>query len=78
MEEPASEKASIKNRSQVWRSILSIVLVIVLLAGLPIAVWFDLRTLSENNLLQQAEDLNSMITKIRAYYSPYAPTFARH
>src|SRR5580704_6080009 len=52
-----------------YSSVMSIILVLVLLAGLPIAVWLDLCTLSENTLLRQAEDLNSTISSIRAYYS---------
>ena len=43
-------------------------LVVVLLAGLPIAVWLDLRNISESALRRQASDLNSMMTSIRAYY----------
>lgn len=43
-------------------------LVLLLLAGLPIAVWLDLRTLSESALRRQADDLNSVITGVRSYY----------
>ncbi|MBV9407585.1 MAG: adenylate/guanylate cyclase domain-containing protein, partial [Candidatus Eremiobacteraeota bacterium] len=46
-----------------------ILLVVVLLAGLPIAVWLDLRSISEAALRRQASDLNSAITEIRAFYS---------
>ena len=35
-----------------------ILLVLVMLAGLPVAVWLDLRNLSETALLRQAKDLN--------------------
>lgn len=52
-------------RSRQW---VLISLVIVLLAGLPIAVWLDLRNISQNALRRQAGDLNSMMTSIRAYY----------
>jgi hypothetical protein len=38
--------------------------VIVLLAGLPTAVWLDLHSLSEAALRRQASDLNSVITSI--------------
>src|SRR6516164_6483934 len=44
-------------------------LVIALLAGLPIAVWLDLRNLSDATLRRQAADLNSVITSMRAYYT---------
>jgi hypothetical protein len=39
------------------------------LAGLPVAVWLDLRNLTEAALRCQAGDLNSVITSIRAYYA---------
>jgi adenylate cyclase len=44
-------------------------LVLLLLAGLPLAVWLDLKTLSERALRLQAGDLNSIITSVRAYYA---------
>jgi len=43
-------------------------LVVLLLAGLPLAVWLDLRALSESALLRQANDLNSIMTSVRGYY----------
>jgi class 3 adenylate cyclase len=43
-------------------------LVIVLLAGLPLAVWMDLRNLTETSLRRQASDLNSVITSMRTFY----------
>ena len=46
-----------------------ILLVPLLLAGLPIAVWLDLTRLSEAMLLRQAADLNSIITSVRGYYA---------
>lgn len=46
-----------------------VVLVLLVLAGLPIAVWLDLRNLSERALREQADDLSSMIDSIRDYYS---------
>ena len=49
-----------------WHFLL---LVILALVFLPVAVWFDLRNLSNSALERQASDLNSMITDIRAYYS---------
>ena len=44
-------------------------LIIVLLAGLPIAVWLDLSNLSDAALHRQASDLNSVITSMRSYYA---------
>jgi len=46
-----------------------IALVLLMLAGLPAAVWLDLRTLTENSLRRQAGDLNSMMTSMRSYYA---------
>ena len=43
-------------------------LVVILLAGLPLAVWLDLRNLTESSLRRQASDLNSVITSMRNYY----------
>jgi adenylate cyclase len=48
---------------------MPILLVIVLLAGLPLAVWLDLRNLTEKALLRQASDLNSVVTSVRGYYA---------
>jgi adenylate cyclase len=46
-----------------------ILLVLVMLAGLPVAVWLDLRNLSESSLLRQAKDLNSVVGSVRGYYA---------
>src|SRR5580658_3294632 len=46
-----------------------IFLVLVMLVGLPIAVWQDLRNLTEKALLRQANDLNSVVSSVRAYYA---------
>lgn len=51
------------------RTAALILLVLVLLAGLPIAVWLDLRNLSEAALRRQASDFNSAISSIRGYYA---------
>ncbi len=51
------------------RGILLTLLVIVLLAGLPIAVWLDLRNLTEASLRRQANDLNSVVTSMRNFYA---------
>ncbi|MEZ5834065.1 MAG: DUF3365 domain-containing protein, partial [Dongiaceae bacterium] len=48
---------------------LLIILVAVMLAGLPLAVWLDISNLSQNLLRRQAHDLSSLITSIRGYYA---------
>jgi class 3 adenylate cyclase len=51
------------------RSWLLAAAVLALLAGLPVAVWLDLRSLSESALHTQASDLNAIISSMRAYYA---------
>jgi adenylate cyclase len=46
-----------------------IILLILLLAGLPAAVWYDMQHLTANILRNQATNLDSMITSIRSFYS---------
>jgi adenylate cyclase len=46
-----------------------VLLVLLLLVGLPIAVWLDLTNLAETNLTRQASDLNSIISSVRGYYA---------
>jgi adenylate cyclase len=41
----------------------------VLLAALPVAVWLDLTNLAEVALRRQATDLNSVISSVRSYYA---------
>ncbi|MEX6506859.1 adenylate/guanylate cyclase domain-containing protein [Jiella sp. M17.18] len=43
--------------------------VVLALALLPVAVWLDLRHLSDMSLNTQANSLNAMITDIRSYYA---------
>ncbi|MBV8244576.1 MAG: adenylate/guanylate cyclase domain-containing protein [Candidatus Eremiobacteraeota bacterium] len=45
------------------------VLVIMVLAGLPLAVWLDLQYITESALRHQAGDLNSVISGIRGFYA---------
>lgn len=45
------------------------VLVAILLIGLPLAVWLDLRTISEAALTRQSAEINTVITAIRGFYS---------
>jgi adenylate cyclase len=51
------------------RGLMMSLLVVLLLAGLPVAVWLDLTRLSEANLSRQADDLNSVIGSVRSYYA---------
>jgi len=44
-------------------------LVGILLLGLPLAVWLDIRNLTEAALRRQASDLNSVITSVRTFYA---------
>jgi adenylate cyclase len=43
--------------------------VLLLLIGLPLAVWLDLRNQAERSLRLQANNLNSVITSVRGYYA---------
>jgi adenylate cyclase len=49
-------------------SFVLVLLVLLLLAGLPLAVWLDLSNLADANLRRQARDLNSIISSVRGYY----------
>jgi adenylate cyclase len=49
--------------------LVTVVLVLLVLAGLPVAVWLDLRDLSERTLRGQADEFSSMIDSIRNYYA---------
>jgi len=44
-------------------------LIALLLAALPLAVWLDLKNLSDAALRRQASDLNSVISSVRSYYA---------
>jgi adenylate cyclase len=50
-----------------WMSFVLVLLVLLLLAGLPLAVYLDLSNLADANLRRQAS-LNSVISSVRAYY----------
>ena len=51
------------------RGVTLTIVVVVLLAFLPVAVWLDLRDLSESALRRQTTNLNSVISSIRGYYA---------
>ncbi len=44
-------------------------LVILLLAGLPVAAWLDMRNLSENILRRQADEVGRIINDMRNFYA---------
>jgi len=46
-----------------------VTVVLALLLGLPIAVWLDLRDVSETTLRVQASEVNSILTSVREYYA---------
>jgi class 3 adenylate cyclase len=60
--------ARLHSRGVRARGVVLTGLVVLLLAGLPAAVWLDLRDLSESALHRQASNLNSVISSIRGYY----------
>ncbi len=67
IETPAADKPGIdKPAGQGW---VLAALVAILLGGLPVAVWLDLRNLSEELLHRQAADMNSLITSVRGFYA---------
>jgi adenylate cyclase len=47
----------------------TLALVLLLLLGLPLAVWLDLRNLSENLLQQQVEEIGHIIDDVRNFYA---------
>ncbi|HYZ45220.1 MAG TPA: adenylate/guanylate cyclase domain-containing protein, partial [Xanthobacteraceae bacterium] len=68
---PARPKALSERISEyvASRLFITVLLVLLVLAGLPIAVWLDLRNLSERALTEQADELSSTIDTIRNYYA---------
>lgn len=48
---------------------LLVLLVLLMIAGLPLAVWLDINSLSRDALQRQAQDMSSLITGIRSYYA---------
>ncbi|MBO6891527.1 MAG: SpoIIE family protein phosphatase [Roseibium sp.] len=55
--------------SLIERPFVFLVLVLLGLAMLPVAVWLDLRAISDVSLKSQAIDLDQAISKIRTYYA---------
>jgi adenylate cyclase len=77
--EPLHDSSRAPDRSAPWgervsgylarKLLITVVLVLLVLAGLPVAVWLDLRDLSERTLRGQADEFSSMIDSIRNYYA---------
>ena len=63
---PVSAPPAPRGRTGIGRATLGLLL---LLAGLPVAAYFDLRGLTERSLAAQAEELGTAIGKFRSYYS---------
>ncbi|MEL7152845.1 MAG: adenylate/guanylate cyclase domain-containing protein, partial [Pseudomonadota bacterium] len=51
------------------RPFLAVVLVVFGLVSLPMALWLDLRTLSDENLRRQASSLSDVFDSVRSYYA---------
>lgn len=64
-----AEFVIMKNAVSTKMGFVFVLLVILLLVGLPVAVWLDLRNLADSTLRRQASDLNSIITSVRGYYA---------
>ena len=58
----------VHTRSTRVRGIVLTALVVLMLVGLPVAAWLDIRNITEAALRRQASDLNSVITSVRGYY----------
>jgi signal transduction histidine kinase/DNA-binding response OmpR family regulator/HPt (histidine-containing phosphotransfer) domain-containing protein len=52
-----------------WREVLGFSILLILLAGLPIAAWLDMKGLTEASLQRQAIDMNAIVNGIRGFYS---------
>jgi len=48
---------------------IPLAVLVLLLAGLPLAVWLDMQNITTARLQSQVRDLGSMITSIRGYYA---------
>jgi adenylate cyclase len=64
-----TKAVTVKNAVHTKTGFVFVLLVVLLLVGLPVAVWLDLRSLADSNLRRQASDLNSIITSVRSYYA---------
>ncbi|MDH4149392.1 MAG: adenylate/guanylate cyclase domain-containing protein [Betaproteobacteria bacterium] len=67
MPDPDSQTPAIIGSPQRRRT--SIILLLLLLGGLPLAVWHDMQNMTASILQNQANNLDSMLTSIRGFYS---------
>jgi two-component system sensor histidine kinase/response regulator len=51
------------------KEVLGILTLLILLTGLPVAAWLDMKGLTERSLQRQATDLNAIVNGIRGFYS---------
>ncbi|MHA7774523.1 PP2C family protein-serine/threonine phosphatase [Roseibium sp. M-1] len=68
------QKSNHRRVDQFWLTLIErpavfLLLVVLGLAMLPVAVWMDLRAISDDSLKSQAIDLDQAISKIRTYYA---------
>jgi len=68
---PAAQTGTQRYLAQRYRTPILVALVMLLLAGLPVAVWLDLRQISESLLSRQAGDVNAIISGFRGYYASH-------
>jgi adenylate cyclase len=66
---PVAQTGAQRYLAQRYRTPTLVALVLLLLVGLPIAVWLDLRQISESLLSRQAGDVNAIISGFRGYYA---------
>lgn len=62
----SNELSKANTKSRVW---LTALILAGLLAGLPLAIWLDMRDLATTSLQLQAKDMDSIISGIRGFYS---------
>ena len=68
MNNPKIRQLPVQTHSR-WKELLKVAILLVLLAGLPIAAWLDLKGITEAALQRQASDLNTIMNGIRSFYS---------
>ena len=59
------------SKTEHGRSTLVIILVLLLLAGLPVAAWLDMRSLSDNILARQSDEISRVINDMLAVVAKY-------
>jgi adenylate cyclase len=67
--EPAGPPRQPTDRPAAFHPLIVTAVVLLILAGLPLAVWLDLRSLAGAAARRQAEDINALVSSIRSYYT---------